>query len=135
MREGAQDRLHGLLFFFTSLACHAAILHDAPHMPLRTVLVRPHSPGNVGACARASKAFGATLVLVSPRVDLAHPDLLAFASGAEDLVASAPRFETLEELAATPVHLVALSSTESSAPPLSSGGLIVVGGWAAGLEF
>ena len=32
-------------------------------------------------------------------------------------------------------HLVALSSTESSAPPLSSGGLIVVGGWAAGLEF
>jgi hypothetical protein len=32
-------------------------------------------------------------------------------------------------------HLVALGSTDPSAAPLASSGFILVGGWAAGLEF
>jgi len=59
-------------------------------VPLTLVLVRTHSPGNLGSAARAAKAFGAELVLVSPRCDRAHPDAVAFASGAEDLLTRAP---------------------------------------------
>jgi tRNA/rRNA methyltransferase len=55
-------------------------------MPLVAVLVRTFSPGNLGAAARAAKNFGAELALIGPRVDVLHPDAVAYASGAEDLL-------------------------------------------------
>nr|WP_240655465.1 RNA methyltransferase [Paraburkholderia phosphatilytica] len=58
----------------------------------RFVLVEPSHPGNVGAAARALKTMGfSRLVLVAPRVDnvQSHPDAVAMASGADDVLASA----------------------------------------------
>jgi len=55
-------------------------------MPLLAVLVRTHNPGNLGAAARAAKNFGAELLLLDPRTEILHPDAVAFASGAENLL-------------------------------------------------
>jgi tRNA/rRNA methyltransferase len=58
----------------------------------RFVLVRTSHGGNVGAAARAIKVMGYTdLVLVQPRLAdvLTHPDALAMASGATDVLDSA----------------------------------------------
>lgn len=58
----------------------------------RFVLIRTSHPGNVGAAARAMKVMGFDdLVLVAPRFDdvLSHPDTLAMASGATDVLARA----------------------------------------------
>lgn len=67
---------------------------------VRFVLVRPSHPGNVGAAARAMRVMGlAHLVVVEPRFPgvLAHPDAIAFASGAVDLLAQAREVATLEK--------------------------------------
>lgn len=59
---------------------------------VRIVLVETSHPGNIGACARAMKTMGFTqLVLVNPRFPdaLTHPDAVAFASGAQDILAQA----------------------------------------------
>lgn len=58
--------------------------------PTRFVLINPSHPGNVGATARAMKVMGfSDLVLVAPRFAdvLEHPDAIAMASGATDLLA------------------------------------------------
>lgn len=59
----------------------------------RFILVETSHPGNVGAAARALKTMGfSRLVLVSPRLGeavLQHPDAVAMASGADDVLASA----------------------------------------------
>jgi len=60
--------------------------------PTRFVLVNTSHPGNVGAAARAVWVMGfSDLVLVAPRFPdmLSHPDALAFASGAGDVLAGA----------------------------------------------
>jgi TrmH family RNA methyltransferase len=62
------------------------------------VLVRTHSPGNLGAAARAAKNFGAELALLDPRADRAHPDARAFASGAEDVLDAAAILSDLDQL-------------------------------------
>ena len=57
---------------------------------MRFVLVETSHPGNVGAAARAMRVMGLTdLVLVAPRLPDAarHPDAIAFASGASDILA------------------------------------------------
>lgn len=67
---------------------------------LRFVLVETSHPGNVGAAARALKTMGfANLVLVRPRYPdvLSHPEAIAFASGAQDILESARIVETVEE--------------------------------------
>lgn len=67
---------------------------------LRFVLVEASHPGNVGAAARALKTMGFTnLVLVRPRYPdvLSHPDAIAFASGAQDILESARIVDTVEE--------------------------------------
>lgn len=59
---------------------------------LRFILVETSRPGNVGAVARAMKTMGfGELVLVSPRCAdaLVHPEAVAFASGAQDILAGA----------------------------------------------
>ena len=81
-------------------------------MSYLVVLVRTHNPGNLGSAARAAKAFGAGLTLVDPRADRAHADALAFASGAEDVLAAAPIVRTLDDVEAD--LLVALTSLRDS---------------------
>jgi tRNA/rRNA methyltransferase len=64
---------------------------------IRIVLCRPSHPGNIGAAARAMKTMGlAQLYLVSPK-KFPHPDALAMASGAADVLESATVCESLQE--------------------------------------
>jgi tRNA/rRNA methyltransferase len=59
---------------------------------LRFILVETSLPGNIGAAARAMKTMGfSELVLVNPRFAdaLTNEDAIAFASGAQDILASA----------------------------------------------
>jgi TrmH family RNA methyltransferase len=66
-------------------------------LPIRFVLVETSHPGNIGAVARAMKNMGlAELVLVSPR-DYPHPEAVARAAGADDVLAGARVVETLTE--------------------------------------
>jgi len=58
-------------------------------LPIRFVLVYTSHPGNIGAVARAMKNMAlAELVLVNPR-EFPHPDAVARAAGADDLLARA----------------------------------------------
>ena len=59
---------------------------------LRFILVETSRAGNIGAVARAMKTMGySDLVLVTPRFDnaLRDPEAVAFASGAQDILAGA----------------------------------------------
>lgn len=67
---------------------------------LRFVLVGTSHPGNVGAAARAIKTMGfSQLVLVDPRFPdvLDHEEAIAFASGAQDVLAAARVAGSFEE--------------------------------------
>lgn len=74
------------------------------------VLVRTHSPGNLGGCARACRCFGAELVLLDPRADRAHEDARSFASGAEALLDAAEVLEGWGRVPALADRLVALTA-------------------------
>jgi TrmH family RNA methyltransferase len=66
-------------------------------LPIRVVLVDTSHPGNIGAVARAMKNMELDqLFLVRPR-QFPHPEALARASGADDLLASARVCATLGE--------------------------------------
>jgi len=68
--------------------------------PTRFILIETSHPGNVGAAARAMKVMGFDdLVLVAPRDAgvLSHPDALAMASGATELLAQARVVATLAD--------------------------------------
>jgi TrmH family RNA methyltransferase len=67
-------------------------------MSLLLVLVRTRNPGNLGAAARAAKAFGGELLLLDPRCEGSHADARAFASGAEDVLDGAPVLAGWDEL-------------------------------------
>jgi len=68
-----------------------------PPLPIRLVLVDTSHPGNIGAVARAMKNMELDdLVLVRPR-QFPHPEALARASGADDLLARARVCATLAE--------------------------------------
>ncbi len=79
-------------------------------MPLLVVLVRTHSPGNLGAAARAAKNFGAELALIDPRSDVLHADAVAYASGAEDLLRRKDIRSDWRVLRERVMRVVALSS-------------------------
>ncbi|MBI3284533.1 MAG: RNA methyltransferase [Burkholderiales bacterium] len=91
---------------------------------LRFVLVETSHPGNIGAAARAIKTMGfSELVLVNPRFDyaLTDPEAIAFASGAQDILASAKIVSSIEQALAG-CHFVAAVSArlrEFSPPVLS----------------
>nr|WP_314860793.1 RNA methyltransferase [uncultured Undibacterium sp.] len=79
---------------------------------LRIVLVDTSHPGNIGAVARAMKTMGfSDLRLVNPRFDdaLTNPDAIAFASGAQDILASAKVVDKIED-ALVDCHFVAAVS-------------------------
>lgn len=94
----------------------AKALHTAtPDLLARVdvVLVRPSHPGNVGACARAMRVMGLrNLLLVAPRhADVAdHPDAVAFASSATDVLAGARNFDTLAAALADATLAIAVSA-------------------------
>lgn len=65
--------------------------------PIASVLMHTSHPGNIGSTARALKTMGLSqLRLVSP-LRFPDPDAIALASGAEDILDSAQRFECLPE--------------------------------------
>lgn len=102
--------------------------HDNEPLPifkqLRFVLVETSHPGNIGAVARAMKTMGFShLVLVNPRFPdaLTHPDAIAFASGALDILENARIVTTVEE-ALSDCHFVAAVSARlrEFSPPILS---------------
>lgn len=79
---------------------------------LRIILVDTSHPGNIGAVARAMKTMGfSDLRLVNPRFEdaLTNPDAIAFASGAQDVLASAKVVDKIEDALAG-CHFVAAVS-------------------------
>ncbi len=67
---------------------------------VRFVLVEPSHPGNIGAAARAIKTMGfASLHVVSPRFPdyREHPDAIAFATSAADVLAASRCHATLSD--------------------------------------
>lgn len=67
---------------------------------LRIVLIETSRPGNIGATARAMKTMGfSDLVVVNPRFENAMQcdEAIAFASGAQDVMAAARVVDTLGE--------------------------------------
>jgi tRNA/rRNA methyltransferase len=101
-------------------------LHIAAPAPLArvsVVLVNPSHAGNIGAAARAMRVMGLrSLALVAPRHPQAasHPDAIAFASGATDVLAAAREFPTLEAALADTHLAVAVSAAtrEFAAAPI-----------------
>ncbi len=87
----------------------------------RFVLLHTSHPGNVGAAARAIKVMGfADLVLVAPRDPalLGHPDAVARASGAGDVLARARVVATLAEaLAGTTFACATAMTPRDFGPP------------------
>jgi len=73
---------------------------NTPAERLRIVLVCTQHPGNIGSAARAIKTMGLSrLVLVGPE-RAPSAEASALAAGADDVLAAAPRFETLAEAVA-----------------------------------
>lgn len=80
------------------------------------VLVNTSHPGNIGATARAMKNMGLSeLRLVDPQ-RYPSAEATARASGADDLLADARRFETLDEAIADAVLVVGASARNRSLP-------------------
>lgn len=64
------------------------------------ILTKTSHPGNIGSAARAIKTMGFTdLILCSPAVTdpIHHPDAVALASGADDVLRQARVFDSLKE--------------------------------------
>lgn len=82
--------------------CDAAPLAGSGNTPaaLKFILVETSRAGNIGAAARAMKTMGfSQLVLVRPRFAEAasDPEAIAFASGAQDVLAAAQIVGSIEE--------------------------------------
>ncbi len=80
----------------------------------RFVLLGTSHPGNVGAAARAMKVMGFhDLVLVAPRLPdvAAHPEALAMASGAADILQAARVVATLADAMDGVTHACATAMT------------------------
>jgi len=71
-----------------------------PYDRLRFILVETSHPGNVGAVARAMKTMGfSQLFLVNPRYPdvTTHPEAIAMASGAQDILDGAQRVDSVAQ--------------------------------------
>ncbi|WP_066738744.1 RNA methyltransferase [Cupriavidus sp. D384] len=91
---------------------------------VRVVLVETSHPGNVGSVARAMKTMGfggqpGSLVLVSPREPgvLTHPEAVALASGADDVLAGARIIEDVESALAGTAFTVAMTARQREFGP------------------
>jgi tRNA/rRNA methyltransferase len=86
------------------------------------IMVEPSHPGNVGSAARALKTMGfADLVLVNPKIPEAtsHPDAIALASGAGDVLAAATICDTLQQALAPITMAFALTARSRDLGPPS----------------
>jgi tRNA/rRNA methyltransferase len=80
---------------------------------VRVVMVETSHPGNVGSAARAMKTMGlGDLVLVAPKLPdvLTHPNAVALASGAADVLANARVVTSLQEALADTSFAVAFTA-------------------------
>lgn len=91
---------------------------------VRVVLVETSHPGNVGSVARAMKTMGfgglpGSLVLVAPREPgvLTHPDAVAMASGADDVLAAARIVADVETALAGTAFTVAMTARQREFGP------------------
>lgn len=86
------------------------------HDHLRIVLVGTQHPGNIGSAARAMKTMGLTrLVLVAPQ-RFPHPEAVALAAGAADLLDRAEVHERLEDALADCSLVVATTARRRTVP-------------------
>ena len=77
---------------------------------IRIVLIETSHPGNIGAAARAMKTMGLSrLVLVRPR-DYPSAEATARAAGADDVLAQAEVYETLEDAIADCILVIGSSA-------------------------
>ncbi len=77
------------------------------------VLIEPSHPGNIGAAARAMKVMGLhALTVVAPRFAdaLSHPDALAFAGGATDVLLQACTVPSLDDAIGAATLAIAVSA-------------------------
>lgn len=96
-----------------------------PRFPrVRFVLVQTSHPGNVGSVARAIKTMGFggapdSLVLVSPREHgvRAHPEAVALASGADDVLRAARVVDDLEQALTGTAFAVAMTARQREFGP------------------
>ena len=89
---------------------------------IRTILVEPKVPGNVGATARAIKNMGLSrLVVVNPWFHN-HPQARYMAHGSEDVLESAEIFSTLKEAVASSVLVVGTTQRQRHAVPFMNPG-------------
>jgi TrmH family RNA methyltransferase len=80
------------------------------------VLINTSHPGNIGAAARAMKNMGLNkLCLVDPQ-EFPSAEATARASGADDLLASASCFETLDEAIADSILVIGASARSRTLP-------------------
>jgi tRNA/rRNA methyltransferase len=90
----------GSIFPAIPLMTNPNLTTRSPFDLLRFVLVETSHPGNVGSVARAMKTMGFTqLYLVNPRLPdvLSHPDAIALASGAHDILDNAVIVDSLAD--------------------------------------
>ena len=97
---------------------------DAAFARVRFVLVETSHPGNVGSVARAIKTMGfgaqaGALVLVSPREPAVreHPEAVALASGADDVLRAARVVDDLETALAGASYTVAMTARQREFGP------------------
>ncbi|MBI4740286.1 MAG: RNA methyltransferase [Betaproteobacteria bacterium] len=84
---------------------------------VRVVLSHTSHPGNIGAAARAMKTMGLSLLtLVNPKL-FPHPEAVARAVGADDILAQALVCDSLDAALADTVFAVALSARQRSLGP------------------
>ena len=82
--------------------------------PVRVVLIDPSHPGNIGSVARAMKNMGLSdLTLVRPR-SFPHPESMALAAGADDVLESARIVPTAAEAIADCSFIVGTTSRPRS---------------------
>ncbi|NOL49447.1 RNA methyltransferase [Pelistega europaea] len=88
----------------------------------RFIMVGTSHPGNVGSAARAIKTMGfKELVLAAPQKEnmLSHPEALALASGAVDILENAQVVESLEQaLAPVTLSFALTARTRDMGPPV-----------------
>ena len=80
---------------------------------MRVVMVETSHPGNIGSAARAMKTMGLTnLVVVAPKraSAITHPDAIALASGASDVLTHARVVRTFDEAIADVRFAVAFTA-------------------------
>jgi TrmH family RNA methyltransferase len=85
-------------------------MHPTSPRRIAVVLVRTHTPGNLGSAARACKNFGVSdLRLVLPAAD-PDEESARLASGADDLLGEIRRFSDLRDAVADDDAVIATSS-------------------------